>query len=403
MIDVELMPHQIEAVEQLKNGSVLHGIVGSGKTLTSLAYYMKKEAPKDIYVITTAKVRDSLMWEGEAAKFGIGTTREATLAGIITVDSWNNIGKYETVENAMFFMDEQRLVGNGVWVKAFLKIAKKNHWIMLSATPGDVWSDYIPVFIANGFYRNVTQFKFEHILFEPFVKFPKIRGYLNETKLELLRNDILVEMPYLRHTERMLNWIDVGYDKKLFNKVFKERWNPYEDCPIKDIGEMFRLMRRVVNSDPSRLAMIYELMKIHPRLIIFYNMNYELEILRTLKNEIEVAEWNGHRKDPLPHGERWVYIVQYVAGCEGWNCVSTDAMVLYSLTYSYKNHIQAQGRIDRLNTKYQTLRYYIFVSNSLSDRAIKSSLASKKVFNEKKFLADLGDLEDVDGFFRRDL
>lgn len=393
---VELMEHQIEAVEQLKNGSVLYGIVGSGKTLTALAYYMKKETPKDIYVITTAKVRDSFTWEGAAASFGIGTERDFTLAGVITVDSWNNISKYVDVEDAMFFMDEQRLISsNGSWVKSFLKIAKKNNWIMLSATPGDNWLEYAPLFIANGFYKNVTQFKFEHVLYEPFTKFPKIRMYLNEAKLEVLRNDILVEMPYLTNTKRMMNWMDVGFDKEIFRRIYKDRWNVFEDRPVKDVAELFRLMRKVVNSDPSRLEMIRKLMMCHPRLVIFYSYNYELEILRTLRDEIEVAEWNGHRKDALPESDRWVYLVQYAAGAEGWNCTSTDAMILYSLSYSYKHFVQAQGRIDRLDTEYETLYYYILVSNSKIDLAIKDALNNKKAFNKRKFLGDAGKLVEL--------
>ncbi len=161
------------------------------------------------------------------------------------------------------------------------------------------------------------------------------------------------------------------------------------DRSIKDVAEMFRLIRRVVNSDPSRLEMIRHLMTLHPRLIIFYSYNFELDILRTLCDEIEVGEWNGHQKDGVPESDNWVYLVQYVAGAESWNCISTDAMVLYSLTYSYKNFIQAQGRIDRLNTKFETLYYYILASNSIVDRAIKKSLESKKNFNERKFMAEL--------------
>ncbi len=386
---MKLMQHQLDAIELLGNGKVLYGSVGSGKTLTALGYYMKEEAPKDIYVFTTAKVRDSLSWEGAAAKLGIGTERDATLAGVITIDSWHNIEKYIDIKDCFVILDEQRLVGHGAWVKAFLKISQKNNWILLSATPGDTWLDYAPLFIANGFYKNITQFKFEHVLYEPFTKYPKIRMYLNETKLEFLRNDILVEMPYLKDAKLTLNWTDVDYDKEIFRRIYKDRWNVFEDRPIKDVSELFRLMRKVVNSDPSRLEMIRDLMKIHPKLIIFYNYNFELEILRTLYDEIEVGEWNGHQKDPLPESERWVYLVQYVAGGEGWNCVSTDAMVLYSLTYSYKNFIQAQGRIDRLDTKFETLYVYALMSNSKIDLAIKDALSNKKAFNKKKFMTEM--------------
>lgn len=393
---IELMDHQLEAIDRLGNGKILWGGVGCGKSAAVLGYYVKEESPRDIYVITTAKKRDSLDWEAEAAKFSIGTIPGITRHGIIKIDSWNNLDKYEGIEDAFFIFDEQRLVGTGAWVKSFLRVAKKNHWVLLSATPGDTWLDYAPVFIANGFYKNITQFKFEHVLYAPFVKYPKIRGYLNETKLHVLRNDVLVEMPFIKHTKRQINWLRVGYDVELLNRAYKDRWHVYEDRPIKDVAELFRVMRRIVNTDPSRIEMLLKLMDLHPRLIIFYNYNYELQILRTLSDYIFVAELNGHRKDPLPNAKRWVYLVQYVAGAEAWNCTSTDAMVLYSMTYSYKNFVQAQGRIDRLDTKYEDLYYYIFDTSSVVDRAIRFSLADKKTFNEKKFMKSLGAVDAME-------
>ncbi len=380
---VELMQHQLDAVEQLKNGAVLYGGVGSGKTITALAYYQACERPKDIVVITTAKKRDSLDWEQEAAKFGVSTDARFTLDGQLVIDSWNKLSAYENVKDAFFIMDEQRLVGTGAWVKSFLKIAKKNRWILLSATPGDTWIDYAPVLIANGHYKNITDFKREHVVYAPYVKFPKIVRYLGVSKLERLRNDILVEMPYISHTNRVLNYMDVGYDKKLWDRAVKDRWHVYEDRPIKDIGELFRVMRKISNIDSSRLDMIRKLMEHHPKLIIFYNFNYELDILRGLEGEIEVAEWNGHRKNPVPNSDKWVYLVQYIAGAEAWECTSTDTMILYSLTYSYKNFIQAQGRIDRLGTKFTDLYYYILVSGAPIDNAIRRSLSEKKTFNER--------------------
>src|ERR1035437_1288384 len=304
-METELMYHQLEAIKNLKNGSILWGGVGSGKSLTVLGYYMKHEIPRHIFVITTAKKRDSLDWEGEAAKFGIGTEADVTVGGILTVDSWNNMHKYTDVEDAFFIFDEQRLVGHGAWVKNFLKITKRNHWVLLSATPGDAWLDYAPVFIANGFYKNITDFKRRHVLYEPFMKFPMIRGYLNETKLELLRNEVLVEMPFLKHTERYLNYMDVDYDSEAVRAAQKTRWNSATARPFKDASELFRGVRTIVNSDPSRLEMVRWVMQYHPKLIVFYNFDYELEILRELKDEFNVFEYNGHVKDPLPTGDNW--------------------------------------------------------------------------------------------------
>ena len=391
---VELMKHQEDAVEALSNGKILWGGVGAGKSRAVLAYYMAKERGRDIVVVTTAKKRDTLEWEGEAAAFGISVDPKLTNSGQITIDSWNNISKYERYEDCFFIFDEQRLVGNGAWVKSFIKIARKNRWVLLTATPGDTWMDYAPVFIANGFYENITRFKLEHVVYEAFSKYPKIKMYLNESKLEQLRNHVLVEMPFIKHTNRIINWLEVGYDREQFRRVFRDRWNIYKDEPIHDISEMFRVLRKLVNSDPSRLETVKFLMTLHPRLVIFYTFDYELEILRTLGEHIEVAEWNGHRKDPLPVSDNWVYLVQYTSGAEGWNCTSTDAMIMYSLTYSYKNFIQAQGRIDRMDTKYIDLFYYVLYSDSMIDRAIRGSLSAKKNFNQRRFLSNLSRLNE---------
>lgn len=409
MEDFELMEHQIDAIEFLGNGKILYGEVGTGKSAVALAYYMNEERPRDIYVITTAKKRDSLDWMGEAAKFGIGTEYSVPFTGRLVVDSWNNIGKYLDVRGAFFIFDEQRLIGTGAWVKSFLKIANvnnqnHNHWIMLSATPGDTWLDYAPVFVANGWYKSINAFKREHVVYAPYVRFPKVLRYVGIKKLERYRNHILVEMPYAKHTKRILNYLDVGFDHDLWEMAVKNRWNPYTDSPIQDAAELFRVMRRINNTDPSRLATVEMLMRTHPRLVIFYNFNYELEILRLLDGSFyndgsfQVAEWNGHRKDPVPRSDNWVYLVQYNAGSEGWNCTETNAMILYSLTYSYKNFMQSQGRIDRLTTRYINLYYYILISSSIVDRAVKQALSEKRSFNErnevKKWLksANISDL-----------
>ena len=385
-----LYPHQQDAVEKLHNGSILWGGVGTGKSITAAAYYIEKEAPKDVYVITTAKKRDSLDWDKEFAKFGVGKYKGGTVAGLLHVDSWNNIGKYRDVVDAFFIFDEQRLVGSGDWVDKFLKIARNNRWILLSATPGDTWLDYIPVFIANGFYRHRTEFKRDHVVYKPYSKFPKVDRYIGVGRLVRLRNQILVEMPYKRHTVRHMENVPVEYDKEVYEKVVKKRWNVFKEQPLRDAAEQFLVMRKVVNSNPTRLTAIHTLMQRHPRLIVFYNFDYELEMIKNYLYQhasgTTVAEYNGHKHEAVPTSDEWVYLVQYAAGAEGWNCTSTDAMIFYSLPYSYKLWHQAHGRIDRLNTPYLELYYYLLVSLSSIDQAIVKALGLKRNFNESSFM-----------------
>lgn len=384
---VELYPHQEEARDRLASGKILWGGVGSGKSLTAVAYYMKVEADADVIVITTAKKRDSLDWEKEFSKFGIGKTPDATMGGVLTVDSWNNIGKYRDRVGAFFIFDEQRLVGSGQWSSTFIRIAKKNRWILLSATPGDTWLDYIPVFCANGFYRNRTEFKREHVVYASYTKYPKVERYMGVGKLVRLRNSLLVEMPFTRHTTRENITVKVDHDAELLKEVMKKRWNPFESRPLKGVAELFSVLRKVVSSSPSRLQAVKNLLERHGRLIVFYNFNYELDALRSLAEITTVAEWNGHLHQEVPETDSWVYLVQWTAGAEGWNCTATDAMCFYSLTYSYKQWHQGHGRIDRLNTPYKRLFYYTLLSNSWLDLAIMESLRNKRNFNEVSVLS----------------
>ena len=398
MTRISLGIHQRLAMDKLRSGSILCGGVGSGKSRTSIAYYFcheiggsidengdifsaKKKTP--LYIITTARKRDTGEWDDECALFPLKDIP-------VTVDSWNNIHKYEDVEDAFFIFDEQRLVGSGKWVKVFLKISKSNRWILLSATPGDTWSDYIPVFVANGFYKNRTAFIREHVVFSRFSKYPKIERYINTRPLEKYRSRIVVSMPMKRNTVRHYSDILVDYDETLMKKVVDDRWNIEKDCPIENAGEACLLMRKVVNSSPSRCKAILDILCKCQKAIVFYNFDYELMALRDMciRSKIEWAEWNGHLHESLLDTDRWVYLVQYTAGAEGWNCITTDTIIFYSLNYSYKIMEQAAGRIDRMNTPYKDLYYYRLKSNSPIDQSIFRALKSKKTFNEKIFMRD---------------
>lgn len=398
-LNVELNGYQLNAVGEMKNGCILVGEVGSGKSRTALAYYYIKvcegelcingvgkhgemKKPRDLYVITTAKKRDDKDWLNELEPFGVNGVK-------IVVDSWNNIKKYKDVYGAFFIFDEQRLVGSGAWVKTFYNIARKNQWILLSATPGDTWTDYIPVFVANGFYRNKTEFNRMHCLYSPFVtKYPKLEGYRFENVLLRHKFDISVFLPVDRATTPHHVRFIFSYDKDLYKRVWRDRWDPYEDEPIQETGKLMYLLRRTVNENEDRLAKVHEIIQSHERVIIFYCYSYELHHLRELcrRNDIVFGEWNGEVHTTVPDGERWAYLVQYSAGAEGWNCITCNCMIFYSLNYSYRLMKQAEGRINRMNTPYTDLWYYQFKSSAPIDLAIARALAQKKDFNERKFL-----------------
>lgn len=399
---IQLKPHQLDALERMKNGCILNGDVGSGKSLVSLCYYtkinggracdgpyIKMNNPCDLYIITTARKRDTYEWDAELNRIYMSVIPGSGLYPNVkvVVDSWNNAHKYTDVKNAFFIFDEQRLVGYGQWVKSFFKIAEKNKWILLTATPGDTWLDYMPIFIANGFYKNKTDFVHQHVVWCSFIDFPRVDRYLNEGRLMRYKNDILVTMEFERHTVQHHDQIHCKYDPVMYSMVQKDRWNPYENAPIDNASEYCSCLRKVVNSDSSRVVAIADILKEHEKAIIFYNYDYELNILRDLfsSTNYPYTEWNGHKHEKIEEGDKWVYLVQYAAGNEGWNCITCDTEIFYSPSYSYKTMVQACGRIDRMNTPYTDLYYYHLTSDSSIDRAINRTLNRKKKFNEKGF------------------
>ena len=408
---IGLYDYQIDAVNRMRNGCILNGGVGSGKSRTALAYYYLRndgdpsslcgddyipmdDPPKDLYIITTARKRDTKEWEADMVPFLLSTNPVINLYSTkIMVDSWNNIKKYKDITDAFFIFDEDRVTGSGVWVKSFLKIAKSNEWIILSATPGDCWMDYLAVFIANGFYKNKTEFLREHVVYSRFSKFPKIDRYLNTGRLIRLRNRILIDMDFHRDTIPHHEDVYVSYDTTAYKDICRTRWNPWDNKPIENASEFCYSLRKIVNSDEARQVALLKIIENHPRAIIFYNFDYELNILKSIHygDDFEIAEWNGHKHQEIPKGDKWIYLVQYNAGNEGWNCVRTDTIIFYSQNYSYKIMIQAAGRIDRLNTPYKDLYYYHIKSRSGIDLAISKALKNKKQFNERKFVDWKGD------------
>ena len=407
-----LYPHQRNAINKMSNGCILNGGVGSGKSRTGLYYYFQKNGGsfenknyrrmttiQPLYIITTAKKRDSKEWNDELANYRISVDKKLSLYPKLDVyiDSWNNIQKYKTVRNAFFIFDEDRITGKGKWVDAFLKIAKYNDWIILSATPGDTWEQYVPVFVANGFFKNRTEFYDNHVVWSKFTNFPQIAKYYNTDRLVRLRDSILVDMDFKRLTKRHSIDIPCEYDKTKYRTAQKDRWNIYKDEPIQQASELCSVLRRIVNEDESRVTALLELMDHIPRAIIFYNFDYERDILLHVFSDMgqcvdnyediyEVAEWSGHAHQPVPNSKKWVYLVQYTAGCEGWNCIDTDTIIFYSQNYSYKVVEQAMGRIDRLNTTFVDLYFYTLKSKAPIDLAISQALSKKKKFNENRWV-----------------
>ena len=323
-MSVQLFEHQKKALNQLKVGSILRGGTGSGKSITAIAFYffnickgqleenyiLPMQEPRDLYIITTAKKRDSLEWDKELAHFLLSRHEENINGVNVVIDSWNNIEKYTSVVGSFFIFDEQRVVGSGSWVKKFLRITKVNKWILLTATPGDTWMDYIPVFVANGFYKNRTEFIRRHVVYNPFVNFPQVKKILETDRLKKLRDSILVEMEFQNDVNIHDQIIFADFNEEQLRFVSQQRFNIYTNEPIKQASEFYSVSRRIVNTHESRQHFTKEIIRTHGRVIIFYNFDYELDILRELCKEMKIAyaEWNGHKHQDIPVRETdWVY------------------------------------------------------------------------------------------------
>ena len=410
MTGIILKPFQENCLERLSTGKVLAADTGAGKSIMSLAWYLSKECASDehslksgakawtlyhgspdLYIITTPKKRDSEEWESDLSKFNLVKGRNSKEMGEVNIfiDSWNNIKKYTEIKNSVFIFDEQRAVGSGTWAKSFVKIAKQNHWIMLSATPGDTWSDWCPLMIAKGYYPNRTAFFNKHAVYNPYVKYREIIRWDNTDELEYYRSKMLVtcrmEKKTTRHFEEVIADCSNKYEVK---RAYKERTNPKTGEPFKSASELCAYTRNIINTDPTRSAVGLKIIQMYDRIIIFYTLTDELEGIKWACNKAgrKMYFYNGEIHDQVPTGNNWAYIVQYTAGSEAWNCTTCNAMLFWDLTYSYKQFKQATGRIDRLNTPYSDLYYYAIRSYMPLDLAIRRALREKKDFNSRGFL-----------------
>lgn len=375
---------QKKAVDLLRSGSILVGGVGSGKSRTGLYFWLSHYGNRGLYIITTPHKRDTNDWSKEAYHLGVASSR-------FTVDSWNNIEKYIGVRDAFFIFDEQRLVGKGTWAKTFLKIAKANTWIVLTATPGDIWMDYATIFIANGFYKNRTDFCREHVIYSRIARFPKIERYIEEDKLRACRDLITVHLESHKETVRhsQIWWAD--YDKETYRELVRTRWNKEKGEPFADGNALCYGLRKAAVQSRDRMDMVRHIVAKHGHVIIFYNFDYELEMLRDELCEYILAEWNGHKHEPLPSDDEawWAYLVQYNAGAEAWECTTANTILFFSPSYSYKIMEQAAGRIDRRNTPFKELYYYCLATEGTIETKILSCLKKKRNFNEKTFVTNL--------------
>lgn len=407
MPGVNLRQFQHECVQALRSGKVLAAGVGAGKSIMALYWYVTKcctvrtshnangelfqimPGSPDLVIITTAKKRDNHEWDDELYRYALHQGENSKKMGRVhvTIDSWNNITKYVDT-SAVFIFDEQRAIGSGAWSKAFVRIARRNPWVMLSATPADTWSDWCPIFVADGFYRNRTEFFRRHAVYSRYTKYPRIDRWIDEDYLNRCRDRVLVTCEVPRETERVVHQLTCAYDKETVRKAMKTRWNPETEEPFLNATELCFYLRRVIDTDPTRLSYAAHVVRDHRKVIIFYTLRAELEQILKLEEVtgVPVYQYNGGRHDDLPQGNSWVYAVQFQAGSEGWNCTSCNTVLYWSLPYSYKQAEQAAGRIDRLDTSYKTLNYYIMRSFAPLDLGIIRALRNKENFNASGFL-----------------
>ena len=377
---IKLLKYQEEAIQKLHSGSVLYGATGSGKSLTGLAYYMRCWSHLDLYIITTSKKRNAGEWEEEIAKLGCPPPK--------AIDSWNRLKNYRMVSDAFFLFDEHKVGGHGKWAQSMITIAKKNKWILLTATPGDVWDDYASIFIANEFVKNKTTWNEDFCIFDRISKYPKIIGYQREDVLKNMRDAVLVPMEYQSEKVPIPYVIPykVDHEEEAYVLARRKSLRHPEMRAFRNTSAMFAYMRMNLPDKESKIQALADVLKKEPKAIIFYNFTPEKYEIENAARQVNIPffQYNGQIKDNVPDGDTWVYAVQYTAGAEAWNCITCRTVIFYSMNYSYKVMTQAKGRIDRCNSPFDELHYYYFISPDFEiDQEILNALTRKEKFNEE--------------------
>lgn len=419
--NITLFDYQKEAIENYKEKSFNLSDTGVGKTVMALGSFIESKCKKLLVICLAPKVvdfaEDGVLMNVDITPLNRGSKKNKELLAesdkvAISFESVWRIPEFLkwVDEDTFIIIDESHKVANtsSKVTKYVMKLSKKAKYTYLcTATPisNGKYEQYYPQLKMLGVYNGTKKEYYNMFVDERMTRmggsqFMQITGYRNIDLLENMVNQCSVnykrDKPYLPE--------DYVYKTKkpaMFNKLKKNRMYKTDNGEVIELdnsSKLFNALRCVshgfllginkqVSKEPfERLQAILETHN-NERVVIFYNYNIELEMLKQLLSKLKrpTSEYNGARKDLKEFKGKYngVVLAHYKSASTGINdFVISNVMVFNSLPLSSIELTQSKGRIDRQGQGKKPMYYFIIPDTPVEKKIFEQITNGKDFTNE---------------------
>lgn len=418
---IDLYPHQIESLKQTEeqNRVAYYLDMGLGKTFVGSEKMYELGAKINLVVCQKSKVNDWVehfkTYYPEYHTFDLTNKKQWEYVlhdcpyflheFVILVINYDLIFRRPEISKLMDFtlmLDESSLIQNENAKRSRFILKKLNptNVILLSGTPTGgkyekLWSQCRLLgwkISKDAFWSSYINYHFEHD-----TGFPRkvVDGYKNVERLKhklhehgaiFMKSEDVFDLPAKIDT-RVNVYCTPAYRKFRQKSIVKIDGVEFVGDNILTKMLYERMLCGSYNSD--KIAALKDLIEsTEDRLIIFYNFNGELEVLRDLCASVErpVSIICGNIKDLSSYekSKDSVTLVQYQAGAMGLNLQKSNKIVYFTPPLSSEFFEQSKKRIHRIGQDRTCFYYYLICSGSIEEK-IYRTLAMRKDYTERLF------------------
>ena len=324
--------------------------------------------------------------------------------GIINYELAYRREELRQLKDFTMMLDESSMIKNETAKRTkFILSLKPSHTILLSGTPTDGKYEFLYSQLRLlGWKITKTAYYNRYIKTElrsyggPM--FRVVTGYKNVSELKaklkeygavFAKAEEVIKLPEKKFIKE---YSTVSSDYK---KFMKDRVIKIDDKELTGDSTLSkRLYARMLCSAYSKdkIARLIDLVNsTSDRVIIFYNFNTELEVLRKVLFDRPISIVNGQVKDlkEYENNDNSVTLIQYQAGAMGLNLQKANRIIYFSLPERSELFEQSKARICRIGQEKQCY-YHIMMCHKSVEEKIYECLLMRKDYTDELFRKEFG-------------
>ncbi|WP_368076685.1 SNF2-related protein [Clostridium tyrobutyricum] len=408
MRKIKLYPHQIQALKETEKFSRVGYFLdmGLGKTFVGSEKLNQLDAPYNLLICQKSKIDDwydhfKSYYDYKVIKYNKAQEISRHSVVIINYDLIWRRPELMKLKDFTLMCDESSMIKNekSERAKFILKMKAKNI-ILLSGTPTggkyeQLWSQckLLGWKISKKLYWQ--EFIKSVLLDIGGFKIKKVTGYKNVDRLKrklheygavFMKTDEVFELP-----EQIEQKIKIKNTKeyKIFKKDRLITINNTELVGDTSLTKMLYLRQLSSQYNKNKVNQLKDILEsTEDRIIIFYNFNKELEIIKKLCEKLDkpISIINGAVKD-LDNFNQYnnsITLVQYQAGAMGHNLQKSNKIIYFSLPLQSELFEQSKKRIHRIGQEKTCFYWYLITQNSIEEQ-IYQTLKERRDYTNKLF------------------